>query len=288
MRQTPRVSRHKHRLAPTRRAAAEHERGAGTNGGDILIWRPNHEQVARNGRGYAKLGTRRGLSPAAWPGMRASSAYALVLDGTPSWDRMASRLPGREDRRGTAAGTGIACATSARRSAGRARGSSSGFPWVVSLFTSAGLGPFFDAVCVHVSREVRGREGESVLDVLDSLHHGGVGRYGSNPNQAQLAKRSDQKDHPAMDVPNAVKPDTNVVFTRFDEASGALLHLVTKRYYTLNETGCRVWELIQDTSELERVAEALHEEYEVELGDVSSFVQSFLKKLRAEGLVVLS
>ena len=91
-----------------------------------------------------------------------------------------------------------------------------------------------------------------------------------------------------MDVSGVVKPDANVVFTRFDELSGALLHLVTKRYYTLNETGCRVWELIQETSEVGRVAEVLHEEYEVELDEVTSFVRSFLGKLKAEGLVTLS
>jgi hypothetical protein len=91
-----------------------------------------------------------------------------------------------------------------------------------------------------------------------------------------------------MSSPTAATPDANVVFTRFDEVSGALLHLGTKRYYTLNETGCRVWELIQEAPQLERVAQALNVEFEVELADASRYLQGFLKKLQTEGLVALS
>jgi hypothetical protein len=91
-----------------------------------------------------------------------------------------------------------------------------------------------------------------------------------------------------MKTPTAVAPDSNVVFTRFDEVSGALLHLGSKRYYTLNETGCRVWEMIQETNDLDSVAASLHAEFEVELTEAMAFLLSFVNKLRAEGLVALS
>jgi hypothetical protein len=37
-----------------------------------------------------------------------------------------------------------------------------------------------------------------------------------------------------------VRPHPSVVFTCLDAAEAALLHLGTKRYYALNETGARV------------------------------------------------
>jgi hypothetical protein len=47
----------------------------------------------------------------------------------------------------------------------------------------------------------------------------------------------------------ACHPDPNVVFTRLGENDGVLLHLNTKRYYSLNGTGSRLWEL-SDSTEL--------------------------------------
>ena len=42
-----------------------------------------------------------------------------------------------------------------------------------------------------------------------------------------------------------VHAHTSLVFTRLDATEAVLLHLGTKRYYTLNETGARIWELLQ-------------------------------------------
>jgi hypothetical protein len=39
----------------------------------------------------------------------------------------------------------------------------------------------------------------------------------------------------------------SVVFTRLNDTEAVLLHLETKRYYSLNETGARLWELLATT-----------------------------------------
>jgi Coenzyme PQQ synthesis protein D (PqqD). len=43
-----------------------------------------------------------------------------------------------------------------------------------------------------------------------------------------------------------------------------LLNLQTKRYFSLNETGTRIWEMVQQTADEETIVEALLDEYDVE------------------------
>jgi hypothetical protein len=79
--------------------------------------------------------------------------------------------------------------------------------------------------------------------------------------------------------------NSDVVFTRFDDTSGALLHLKTKRYYTLNETGTRIWELFEKGPSVGELAAAVEGEYEVESDAATQHVIEFLEELAQEGLV---
>jgi hypothetical protein len=83
----------------------------------------------------------------------------------------------------------------------------------------------------------------------------------------------------------ACHPDPNVVFTRLGENEGVLLHLNTKRYYSLNETGSRLWELLQERRQPRRIAEALMDEYVLESPQALAAVMSFLDRLYQAGLV---
>jgi hypothetical protein len=80
-----------------------------------------------------------------------------------------------------------------------------------------------------------------------------------------------------------LNPD--VVYTRFDETSAALLNLKTKRYYTLNETGARIWEMVEGGEEISTVVRVLVEEFEVDTQQAEACVTDFLTDLRGEGLV---
>ena len=83
-----------------------------------------------------------------------------------------------------------------------------------------------------------------------------------------------------------VKPNPDVVFTRFDETSAALLHLKTKRYYTLNETGSLIWDLITQEVEVNDIAVRITETYDVGVDDAREYVVEFLTSLRREGLLL--
>ncbi len=77
----------------------------------------------------------------------------------------------------------------------------------------------------------------------------------------------------------------SVVFTPLDESQSALLHLDTKFYYSLNETGTRIWQLLADGLDRAAVAETLSGEFEVSPQDAGRYVADFLDELAREGLV---
>ncbi len=77
----------------------------------------------------------------------------------------------------------------------------------------------------------------------------------------------------------------SVVFTRLSENEAVLLHLDTKRYYSLNETGARLWELLQDGRVPDTLCEKILEEYDIDDNKARGFIREFLDELRREGLV---
>ncbi len=68
-----------------------------------------------------------------------------------------------------------------------------------------------------------------------------------------------------------------------DEA--VVLNLENGHYYVLNETGRRIWELLDGKLSLEQIASLLCEEYEVEQSKSLADVIKLIKELAAEGLV---
>lgn len=83
----------------------------------------------------------------------------------------------------------------------------------------------------------------------------------------------------------AVHPHPSVVFTRLDITEAVLLHLETKRYYSLNETGARLWELVQEGKPLTGMVEALQAEYAVDSAPAMAAILAFVEELHQEGLV---
>lgn len=70
-------------------------------------------------------------------------------------------------------------------------------------------------------------------------------------------------------------------------ADGAvLLNLQTKRYFSLNETGTRIWEMVQQTAGEDAIVEALLEEYEVDEATARSEVRRILDELIDAQLIV--
>jgi len=77
------------------------------------------------------------------------------------------------------------------------------------------------------------------------------------------------------------------VFTDLDDGSAVILHLETKYYYSLNDTGCFLWKLLdrpEGASEGE-LADELHENYDVEPDRAREDVVEFIKELSDQGLI---
>ena len=65
-----------------------------------------------------------------------------------------------------------------------------------------------------------------------------------------------------------------------------LLNLQTKRYFSLNETGTRIWEMVQQTAEEEAIIATLLNEYDVEEPMARSEVRRILDELIEAQLIV--
>ena len=77
----------------------------------------------------------------------------------------------------------------------------------------------------------------------------------------------------------------SVVYTQLDDSEAALFDLDTKRFYSLNETGCRIWELIQEGMCPEDISNVLQKEYEVDQEKAMVYVLQFLEELVEQGLI---
>ena len=82
------------------------------------------------------------------------------------------------------------------------------------------------------------------------------------------------------------KTDTNVVVTDLDgENESVLLHLGTKKYYTLNETGVRIWRLLCHGYKTDEIAMKICEEYEVSVASAKKSVSELIHHLLEEKLL---
>ena len=80
-------------------------------------------------------------------------------------------------------------------------------------------------------------------------------------------------------------PHPEVISTQLEDDETVLLSLETQHYYSLNETGSRVWELLAEGHTVGEIAEAITREWDTDHDEALAYVQSFLEELREEGLV---
>ena len=64
-----------------------------------------------------------------------------------------------------------------------------------------------------------------------------------------------------------------------------LLNLLTKRYFSLNETGTRIWELVQQTADEETILATMLREYEVDEPMARAEVRRILDELLEAQLI---
>jgi len=82
-----------------------------------------------------------------------------------------------------------------------------------------------------------------------------------------------------------LKQNEDVILTELeDEKEGVLLHLKTKFYFTLNETGVFLWKVLNDRN-IANVIEELYSNYELSREQAENTVKNFVKELLDHELI---
>jgi hypothetical protein len=76
----------------------------------------------------------------------------------------------------------------------------------------------------------------------------------------------------------------DVVFADLPDG-GVVVHTGTKRYYSLNHTGARIWELLEGSGDPEVAASTIAIEYGISAHDASRAVEQLTEGLLAAGLL---
>ena len=81
------------------------------------------------------------------------------------------------------------------------------------------------------------------------------------------------------------QPCPSVIYTQLDDSEAALFDLETKRFYSLNETGCRIWESLQYGMCPEDISKTFQEEYDLDQEKAMIYILQFLEELVEQGLI---
>ncbi len=81
-----------------------------------------------------------------------------------------------------------------------------------------------------------------------------------------------------------VAPTADAVFAGVP-GGGVVLHTGTKRYYSLNETGARIWSLLEEHGDPERAIATIAAEYDIARDEAVKAVDDLVAQLTAAGLL---
>jgi len=85
-----------------------------------------------------------------------------------------------------------------------------------------------------------------------------------------------------VERPPSRRPD--VIWRKMGDES-VLLNVKSEDYFTLNEVGTRIWELIDGQTPPTGIARAIAEEFEAPPDEIEADVQSLLRELREQDLL---
>jgi hypothetical protein len=90
-----------------------------------------------------------------------------------------------------------------------------------------------------------------------------------------------------LQLSQIAEPNVEVVVTELEDGEAVLLHLKTRMYYSLNDTGLRIWHLLVEGLTLQAVSARLQSEYEVTPEKAVSSVMRLVDDLASEKLINL-
>ena len=82
----------------------------------------------------------------------------------------------------------------------------------------------------------------------------------------------------------AVKPNPNVIFRRLGDEI-VLFHLESDRFYELNGTAARFWELLTGGNDGPQIQEKMLEEFAIDPSQLAAEAKALLDSLRQEDLI---
>ena len=82
-----------------------------------------------------------------------------------------------------------------------------------------------------------------------------------------------------------VTPDKDVIITELEGKEAVLLHLGTKMYFTLNETGLRIWQMLSSGLTPEEISKRVSGEFDVSPEKAIESVLNLIDELIREKLV---
>lgn len=85
----------------------------------------------------------------------------------------------------------------------------------------------------------------------------------------------------------SVKPNPNVIFRRLGDEI-VLFHLETDRFYELNDTAARFWELLSESDNGTPIDEKMMAEFEVDSDSLAKEAEALIDSLKKEDLVSVS
>jgi hypothetical protein len=88
-----------------------------------------------------------------------------------------------------------------------------------------------------------------------------------------------------LELNHKVQPAPDVVVTELENKEAVLLHLGTKMYYSLNETGLRMWQILGSNLTIEEISERLQGEFDVTPEKAKESVINLINELITEKLV---
>ncbi|MER3448069.1 MAG: hypothetical protein C4291_15145 [Candidatus Dadabacteria bacterium] len=88
-----------------------------------------------------------------------------------------------------------------------------------------------------------------------------------------------------MDKSRTYQKNPSVVCTELDDGA-VLLNLDSKYYYSLNETGLRIWQIMGEVQDPLEIAKRLASEYEIDTERAKASVVELLEELEKERLII--
>jgi hypothetical protein len=88
-----------------------------------------------------------------------------------------------------------------------------------------------------------------------------------------------------ININHEVKPHHEIVYTEVGSDGAVLLHLGTKKYFSLNESGVFIWKMMSRGHSLEKISIKLQEEYDITSGKASESVIALMDELAKEKII---